>query len=78
MFLFRPLRRSRNAGRIRVAALVAILGALAAGTVLAVPALGHQAAGAHNTQGAYPSAAAAVAAASSSSSGLANLPDKKA
>jgi feruloyl esterase len=46
--------------------------------VLAVPALGRQAAGAHNTQRAYATAAAAVAAASSSSSGLANLPVKTA
>jgi Tannase and feruloyl esterase len=66
---------SRRAGRTRAAVLLTMLAAVAAtGTVLAVPAVGRQTAGAHNTQRAYPTAAAAVAAADSSGSGLANLP----
>jgi Tannase and feruloyl esterase len=79
MFTFGRRVPSCRAGRARAALVVGTLAAVAAaGTVLAVPALGRQAAGAHNTQRAYATAAAAVAAASSSSSGLANLPVKTA
>ena len=67
---FRPRKRSFFAVRVRAAWLVVVVGVLSAGAVLAVPALGHQAARSHSTR--------SSAATASSVTDLANLPLRKA
>jgi hypothetical protein len=75
MFFARSRERSRHAGRVRAVALVTAFAGLAAGGVLAVPALGHQTVAARATRDAH---AARSAGASSAGSGMANLPLRKA